>query len=46
LAIAYGVSPTGDVSVHNNKNYPIKILMWTSGSGAGTVVYTKIVKLS
>lgn len=46
LAVAYGVSPTGDVSVYNNMNYPIKIVMWTQGSGAGTVVYTKIVKLS
>jgi hypothetical protein len=46
LSIAYGVSPTGDVSVYNNKNYPIKIVMWTQGSGAGTVVYTKIVKLN
>ncbi len=46
LSIAYGVSPTRDVSVYNNMNYPIKILMWTQGSGAGTVVYSKIVKLS
>ncbi len=46
LSIEYGVSPTGDVAVYNNLNYPIKIVMWTQGSGAGTVVYTKIVKLS
>lgn len=46
LAVAYDTSPTVGVKVYNNQNYPVKIVMWTEGSGAGTVVYARIVKLS
>jgi hypothetical protein len=45
LAIAYDTSPTVGVKVYNNMNYPIKIVMWTEGSGAGLVIHTQIVKL-
>lgn len=46
LSVAYGTSPTVGVKVYNNQKYPIKIVMWTEGSGAGMVIYTKIEKLS
>lgn len=46
LAIAYDTSPTVGVKVYNNQNYPIKIVMWTEGSGAGLVIYSRIVRLS
>jgi hypothetical protein len=46
LAVAYDTSPTVGVKVYNNKDYPIKIVMWTEGSGPGLVVYARVVKLS
>lgn len=46
LAVEYGMSPTTGVTVNNPYSYPIKIVMWTGGSGSGVVVYTKIVKLT
>lgn len=46
LAVAYDTSPTVGVTVNNPYPYPIKIVMWTEGSGPGLVIYTKILKLS
>ncbi len=46
LSVAYDTSPTVGVLVKNPNNYPIKIVMWTQGSGPGLVIYTKIVKLT
>ncbi len=46
LAIAYDTSPTVGVKVYNNQNYPIKLVMWTEGSGAGLVIHSQVVKLS
>lgn len=46
LAIAYDTSPTVGVKVYNNLNYPIKIVMWTEGSGAGLVIHAEIVRLT
>ncbi len=46
LAIAYDTSPTVGVKVYNNQNYPIRIVMWTEGSGAGLVIRSQIVRLS
>ncbi|NYB51285.1 MAG: hypothetical protein HVN35_01785 [Methanobacteriaceae archaeon] len=46
LAIAYDTSPTQGVKIYNNQNYPIKIIMYTQGSGSGLVIYSRIVKLS
>ncbi|CDG64541.1 MAG: hypothetical protein PWQ15_1594 [Methanobacterium sp.] len=46
LAIAYDTSPTVGVKVYNNLNYPIKIVMWTEGSGAGLVIHSQIIKLT
>lgn len=46
LAVAYDTSPTQGVTVNNNQNYPIKLIMWTEGSGSGLVIHTQVVKLS
>ncbi len=46
LSIAYDTSPTVGVKVYNNHNYPIKLVMWTEGSGAGLVINSRVVKLS
>lgn len=44
-AILYEYRPTIDVSVTNNGDYPIKIIMWTEGEGGGTTIYTEIYEL-
>lgn len=44
-AILYEYRPTIDVSVSNNGDYPIKIVMWTEGSSGDTQIYTKIYEL-
>ncbi|BDZ70686.1 hypothetical protein [Methanobacterium petrolearium] len=46
LSVAYDTSPTVGVKVYNTNDYPIKIVMWTEGSGAGLVVYGRVVKLT
>ncbi|MCC7553175.1 MAG: hypothetical protein KO202_01600 [Methanobacteriaceae archaeon] len=43
-AVMFEYRPCEDVKVLNNHDYPIKIVMWTEGSGAGTVIHSKIVK--
>ncbi|MDY9923434.1 hypothetical protein [Methanobacterium sp.] len=45
LAIAYDTSPTVGVKVYNNHDYPIKLVMWTEGSGAGLVIHSQVVRL-
>ncbi|OED30647.1 hypothetical protein [Methanosphaera sp. WGK6] len=45
-AVLYGYRPTVDVLVTNNLDYPIKIVMWTTGSSGDTQIYTKIYKLT
>lgn len=44
-AILYEYRPTIDVSVSNNRDYPIKIVMWTTGESGDTKVYTAIYEL-
>ena len=34
-----------DIKVTNNHDYPVKIIMWTEGSGTGMVIYAKIIRL-
>lgn len=43
-AVQFGYNPAVDVKVTNNLDYPVKILMWTSGSGPGMAIYTKIIE--
>ena len=44
-AVKLGYNPATGVKVTNNKNYPIKIIMWTEGSGTSMKIYTKIIEL-
>ncbi|WP_067092725.1 hypothetical protein [Methanobrevibacter curvatus] len=44
-AVNYDVSPSTEILVYNPYDYPVKILMWTEGSGTGLRIYTKLVKL-
>ncbi|AMK15305.1 hypothetical protein [Methanobrevibacter olleyae] len=44
-AVLYGFSPSTGIKVNNTLDYPIKIQMWTEGSGAGMRIYTNIYEL-
>ncbi|MCD7781527.1 MAG: hypothetical protein LUG89_02355 [Methanosphaera sp.] len=44
-SILYDYRPTIDVSVTNNGDYPIKIVMWTTGSSGDTQIHTIIYEL-
>lgn len=44
-AVNFGYNPATDVKIKNTKDYPVKILMWTSGSGPGMSIRAKIVAL-
>ncbi|MBR2557635.1 MAG: hypothetical protein IKE95_04615 [Methanobrevibacter sp.] len=43
-AVLYGYNPASDIKVTNNHDYPIRIDMWTEGSGTGMAIYAKIVR--
>lgn len=43
-AVKFGFNPSVDVKVTNNRNYPVKIIMWTEGSGTGMGIYAKIIE--
>jgi hypothetical protein len=45
-AVNFGFNPATDVKVKNTKDYPVKILMWTSGSGPSMSIQAKIVALA
>lgn len=45
FCLMYGYDPTMDVFVQNTRDYPIKIIMWTEGSGPSMVIYAKIIEL-
>lgn len=44
-AVKLGYNPATGVIVTNTKDYPIKIVMWTEGSGTSMNIYTKIIEL-
>ena len=44
-AVLYGYSPSTGIKINNTLDYPIKIEMWTVGSGAGMEIHTKIYEL-
>ncbi|HML04363.1 MAG TPA: hypothetical protein VK426_01180 [Methanobacterium sp.] len=44
--VNFGFNPATDVKVKNTKDYPVEILMWTSGSGTGMGVYAKVIALT
>ena len=43
-AVLFGYNPASGVTVTNNHNYPVKILMWTEGEGVGMGIYCQIVR--
>lgn len=44
-AVMFGFNPATDVKVTNTNEDPILILMWTSGSGGGTITYAQVFRL-
>lgn len=44
-AILYEYRPTIDVAISNNRDYPIKVVMWTTGESGDTQVHTIIYEL-
>lgn len=44
-AVLYGYNPSEDIKITNDYDVPIKIVMWTEGSGTSMGLYAKIVKL-
>lgn len=45
-AVQFGFSPAVDVKVTNTKDYPVKIVMWTEGSGSGMSIHAKVIGLN
>lgn len=43
-AVLFGFNPARDITVTNTHDYPIKINMWTEGSGTGMGIYAKITR--
>lgn len=43
-AVQFGFNPAQDITVTNNHDYPVKISMWTEGSGTGMGIYAKITR--
>ena len=44
-AVLYGFSPSTGIKINNTLSYPIKIKMWTEGSGAGMRIYTDVYEM-
>jgi len=43
-AVLFGYNPASDITVTNTHDYPVKIIMWTEGSGTGMGIYARIVR--
>lgn len=43
-AVQFGYNPAQDITVTNNHDYPVKITMWTEGSGSGMGIYAKVTR--
>ena len=44
-AVLFGFNPATGIKVNNTGKYPVKIIMWTTGSGGGTKIYARMVRL-
>lgn len=44
-AVDFGYNPATDVKIKNTKDYPVKIVMSTSGSGPGMSIHAKVIAL-
>lgn len=45
-AVLYGFEPSAGILLNNTNNYPVKIVMWTTGSGASLHIYAKAIALT
>jgi hypothetical protein len=45
-AVNFGVNPGSGIVITNTQDFPVQIIMWTEGSGAGMVIHTKIIKFT
>jgi hypothetical protein len=45
FSISSDSNPTTDVMVNNTGDYPVKIIMWTEGSGPSMRLYAKVIRL-
>ena len=45
-AVLYGFEPSAGILLNNTNDYPVKIVMWTTGSGASLHIYTKAIALT
>ena len=45
LSVLFETDPTSTIEVTNTGNYPVKLKMWTEGSGPSMRIYAKIVQL-
>jgi hypothetical protein len=43
-AVLFGFNPARDITVTNTHDYPVRINMWTEGSGTGMGVYCQITR--
>lgn len=43
-AVLYGFNPASDIKVSNTHNFPVKIVMWTEGSGTSMCIFAKLVR--
>ncbi len=43
-AVMFGFNPAVDVKVTNNNDYPVKIIMWTEGSGPSMSIHAKVIE--
>ena len=43
-AVLFGYNPASGITVSNNHDYPVKINMWTEGSGTGMGIYAQIIR--
>lgn len=43
-AVLFGFSPSTGIKVTNTGDYPVKIIMWTTGSGGSTMIYAKLIR--
>ena len=43
-AVLYGYNPASGILVTNNHNYPVKLVMWTEGSGTGMSILCKVIR--
>ncbi|WP_407453216.1 hypothetical protein [Methanobrevibacter sp.] len=43
-AVMFGFNPANDITVTNNHDYPVKLNMWTEGSGTGMGIYCQVIR--